>query len=422
MNELLPNLTFLIYVFNVIAAFNSIAIIYLFIRYYQSYSPATSFLGLYMFSMFVVNLMIFLIYSGYIIYVPWLYRLPSPLYYAMFPAAYFYVKMTLADQEKLKKKEYLHFLPAAIHFLEMMPYHLRGNEYKIRHIIESAQRPLSAYLHDEGILPPYFHNILRAIQGIIYGVLMLGLVSKVIKHRQKLIRNFQGMKNWLLVFSTVVLTFALSILVAFIGQWANAEFRSLNLAFWAALSLGITSIAMITNPMLLYGMPRLSRALGRREQDSLVTGSARSEPGKQEVQVHRRNQDLALTPDADVPKWVEKYTSIINEFKKTSRSYLSKRYSIREMSAELSIPQHHLSYLLNNVYQIRFNDFINQLRIEYLSRMVVENGLLKEMTLEGMAKEAGFSSRVTFIRAVQRITGENPREYFQNILSNKPSS
>lgn len=46
-----------------------------------------------------------LVESRLILEVPHYYRLPSPIIYAMFPAAYLYVKLILTDRARLKKWE-----------------------------------------------------------------------------------------------------------------------------------------------------------------------------------------------------------------------------------------------------------------------------------------------------------------------------
>jgi AraC-like DNA-binding protein len=40
---------------------------------------------------------------------------------------------------------------------------------------------------------------------------------------------------------------------------------------------------------------------------------------------------------------------------------------------------------------------------------------MQSTTLEGLALEAGFGNRTTFIRAVKKLTGENPSIYFNTL-------
>jgi hypothetical protein len=111
-------------------------------------------LAFFLFSTALVNLMLFLIYTGIIFKLTWLYRLPSPLYYMMFPAAWLYVRMIIRDEVRLKLIDGIHFIPGFLHLLEMIPYYLKSADYKIRHVVDDAPQIMGAYMHNEGILPP----------------------------------------------------------------------------------------------------------------------------------------------------------------------------------------------------------------------------------------------------------------------------
>jgi AraC-like DNA-binding protein len=108
----------------------------------------------------------------------------------------------------------------------------------------------------------------------------------------------------------------------------------------------------------------------------------------------------------------DSYIQLLNVVMKEKKPFLQKRYALNDLASDLKVPQHHLSYLLNNIFQVRFNDYINQLRIQYLEERLASEDL-SHMTMEGLALEAGFSSRITFIRVVQKQTGQNPSTYFK---------
>lgn len=424
---ILPSLDALIYLFNALAGFNTFLIILILLRHSRGHAPSTSFLIIFLLGMFFVNLTTALIQSSYILYVPWLFRLPSPLYYAMFPAVFLYLTMTLSDRERIRKREWLHFLPAALHFFEYLPFYFSSRENKVQHILETIKNPLGVYAHDEGIFPPYVHNILRATQGLIYGLLMCYLVYKDLRSGHSRLDRFYGVKQWLIRLSVIVVLFSLSIFLTFIGGWATAPLRSLHLSFWSALALTVCSLSLFHNPLLLYGMPRLSRLMHDMEPEpagkEMIAGVGGAE------QASMRSDTLGGLMPAEIPsngngekagqdhepEWLTRYTQMVEQYKQGSTSYLHQKFSIRDMSMELDIPQHHLSYILNRVYNLRFNDFINELRILYIRKRTEKEDALRDMTLEGLAHEAGFTSRVTFIRAVQRLTGMNPSDYFKHL-------
>nr|WP_255484542.1 helix-turn-helix domain-containing protein [Pedobacter sp. AK017] len=87
-------------------------------------------------------------------------------------------------------------------------------------------------------------------------------------------------------------------------------------------------------------------------------------------------------------------------------------FVINELALALKMPLHHLSYVLNNHYKQRFTDFINSFRIDYV-KMRMESGDWRSLTLEGLAKESGFSSRSTFSVSFKKFTGVTPSQYLQ---------
>jgi AraC-like DNA-binding protein len=79
-----------------------------------------------------------------------------------------------------------------------------------------------------------------------------------------------------------------------------------------------------------------------------------------------------------------------------------------------------LSYLINTEYNLHFQDYINGQRLEFLIENF-QNPEWQQLTLEGMAWEAGFKSRSTFFRAFVKFTGQSPSEYFHKIKSPVPT-
>lgn len=81
---------------------------------------------------------------------------------------------------------------------------------------------------------------------------------------------------------------------------------------------------------------------------------------------------------------------------------------------------HHktLSQLINQHFDLNFNDFINQYRVQEAQRRMV-SGLYTHLTIEGIGKEVGFSSKTTFNRAFKAFAKMTAKEY---IKSQQPSN
>jgi AraC-like DNA-binding protein len=253
------------------------------------------------------------------------------------------------------------------------------------------------------------------------------------------------MLQWLWVLSGMLMLFSLSLVLAFVIPGVNPAVRSAYLYTIMAGTQIVSTLYLLLNPSILFGMPRLEKMVGRLRlfRDDLWLDRPKniapeisspigipffSGPEQNpertfswESETHAESGQLPETAPSSVEEKESKpipqrqyddYIKLLKGFMEEKKPFLRKRYAINDLAKDLKIPQHHISYLLNNVFQIRYNDYINQFRIGYLKDRLAK-GDLGHLTLEGLALEAGFSSRITFIRVVQKLTGMKPSEYFK---------
>jgi AraC-like DNA-binding protein len=90
--------------------------------------------------------------------------------------------------------------------------------------------------------------------------------------------------------------------------------------------------------------------------------------------------------------------------------YLQQSFDINFLASHLEIPVHHLSYILNQHYNLSFAAYRNKLRMEYAAKLI-EEGFLSESTIEALAWECGFTSRSAFGKTFKSIIGETPSEF-----------
>ncbi|WP_299605657.1 helix-turn-helix domain-containing protein [uncultured Aquimarina sp.] len=81
--------------------------------------------------------------------------------------------------------------------------------------------------------------------------------------------------------------------------------------------------------------------------------------------------------------------------------------TLASLSEQLSVKPYLVTKCLNTIYEKKFNDYINELRIEEVKRLV-NDSKNNNFTLLALAYEAGFNSKASFNRAVKKITGKPP--------------
>jgi AraC-like DNA-binding protein len=93
-----------------------------------------------------------------------------------------------------------------------------------------------------------------------------------------------------------------------------------------------------------------------------------------------------------------------------AKPYLDPEFSLSIMSANTDIPVHHLSYYFNEHLNINFNTWKNDHKINFVIEQIIK-GNNEILTLDALAKQAGFGSRTTFFNAFKQKTGLTPSEY-----------
>jgi AraC-like DNA-binding protein len=107
---------------------------------------------------------------------------------------------------------------------------------------------------------------------------------------------------------------------------------------------------------------------------------------------------------------------IVIELMDKEKPFCKQGFTIQDLSNLAGIPIHQISPLINGHFKMNFSSWINSHRIEYFLEHAMEN---QHMTLEARAREAGFTSRSSFIGAFKKEKGVTPREYRKKLKSLK---
>jgi len=93
--------------------------------------------------------------------------------------------------------------------------------------------------------------------------------------------------------------------------------------------------------------------------------------------------------------------------------YKNPDLTLNLLSQKLGIKPYLLTKSLNSIIQKKFTDYINELRIKEVKRLL-NDPKNANYTLLGLAYDAGFNSKASFNRAVKKLTGNSP----SNLKSN----
>jgi AraC-like DNA-binding protein len=113
-------------------------------------------------------------------------------------------------------------------------------------------------------------------------------------------------------------------------------------------------------------------------------------------------------------KIIAQYLPVIEAYIQRTQPYLQAKMSIQDMAVATRIPLHHLSYIINQHYKVRYTDLMNKYRVDH-AKSLIARGAWKELSLEGLGKQSGFANRTNFFLVFKKSTGLSPSEYLQGV-------
>jgi len=397
--------------------FSLLVCIILFIRgskkIYANRLLSVTFLGFIWYS----AIMLFSI-TGWIKHLTVIYGFGIPLYYTTPVFAYLYTRALVKQQTRFSKWDWLLFLPAILSFLALSPFYFTDMETKQKLVNSIGQ----SYYHDFyckiGLIQNCWHFVLRPIQGIIYVILQWRIILPVVKSSSKPVIP-ATLKRWLLIFTGFLTLIYINLAVATIlgisqmSQKLNL-FAVIRIPFMGgALSFLGVSLLLFFFPEVLYNItpvPPTQTTDAHNDQGILSLDAVNSTDAALSDSISdNKEKEPGLNTEL-----VNSYAEIIEHYIQTHSFFRRQGVTINDLAAEVGISPRHVSYVLNNHFDQRFTDFINAYRVNYLITRFLNNNW-RELSLEGLAKEAGFASRTTFFMAFKKHTGLNPTEYIQKI-------
>lgn len=107
---------------------------------------------------------------------------------------------------------------------------------------------------------------------------------------------------------------------------------------------------------------------------------------------------------------IDRIRLALESLMKEKKLYKNQKLTVSEVANELSVQRQHLSEILNVHLGKRFQDYLNEFRVEEFIE-IMQSEEFKNYSLLGMAEEAGFSSKSTFNSTFKKLKGVTPSEY-----------
>jgi AraC-like DNA-binding protein len=356
--------------------------------------------SLYAFTQYVI------FYSGSAFLVSIFFLNTAFLSYLTGPLLYWYVRGVLADHSRLEKKDLWHLAPALIFFISALPYTFTPYSYKLLVANDIIENIGNLGKFKDTLLSQVFPNaaiyLSRPILVMGYALWSAGIfISHLFQKRESSVLSRQKyMTQWIKVLLGFLVILVVSHILILAEAFADKDktlFFTLNiLQIISAVGLAGLLISPFFFPGILYGLPRLPEPiLVQQVKDRELDNGPRE---IKKYALHFESEYL-LSIDHKIDSCMKKF-----------HPYLQPEFNLASVSKCIEVPMHHLAYYFRVVKKQSFSDYRNELRISHAKQLIRE-GKAKELTLEGIAMQSGFSTRNTFFTAFKKVEGVSPGVY-----------
>lgn len=343
------------------------------------------FLGMFLLSLALVSIYNFYLSANVLKEFPDLFIVTKSFIFLAAPCSFLYVRNILSGNKKLRKYDWLHFIPFAIYFALTFVVYLGSyaNLKIVGYIQSKINNPFSILTLTIWLTYVFFQTML-----------ILNYDLKKFKgnqfHRTKVI-------NWIRVYNLTIL-FLFSAL--FVHHFLLRKADNIDLSCYFLISL-----VLFFTVGWLYFRPQIFQ--DEEETFDFVTDITIP------IKTKEIKNNLPLVNEISLER-KDDYLIKLEYVFNSKLLFLKKDFVIRDLSDETGISVHHLSNLINSEFGLHFQDYVNLKRIEYFKDKI-NDPEWKDLSLEGMAWGSGFKSRTTCFRAFIKHTGKSPSEYFKTI-------
>ncbi len=329
-----------------------------------------------------------------------------PLSYLLGPLLFYYVKTTLADNNKLEKWDWLHLLPAAFIIVNCLPFTTLPFDQKVQ-IAHEIVNVTENYTLDFNFVSFEFILYSRSIHLLLYAIFSIGYFyfrsKAILKKFNKLPSNHSIISRWLYLLCMIQIVIAINS-IGHMSTLYGIQFNIFGVPttsiftekYYFEICGGgffLQNIFLFLFPKILYGNVSYTIEKGK---DNIIDEIKSNLPKKQ--------KETATAQDIE---------NIIQGYL-ISSPYIQKEFSLSQMSFDLKIPERFLSNYFNKELNITFSDWRKHLRIDHVCKLI-EDGEAKNLTIEAISTNAGFASRSKFIDAFKERKGVTPSAFIKSI-------
>ena len=327
------------------------------------------------------------------------------------PIIFFYVQSLLNPAFKFGKKEWVHLIPGILYVLFSLTMYVTDKIIlkKYFYLAGETDPDFDSWYQYAGFISMLFYFLLSLRYYRIYRKMIIQVISYadivLFQWVQKFLIAFLCMLLLRLIFFAGMQIPAFKRL-AYTGPWW--EYFSFAIVFYYIAITGYSNsievkISFKINLLQDKKATLLLPPVSYNENNNFIDEAELIEIDIEESKKENINNSPLFTNE-----WRPKILQLIH----TEKIYEDAELSLTQMAKQLQTNASILSKAINQGFDMCFNDFINQYRIEAVKEKLIA-GEQKTQTLLGIAYDCGFNSKATFNRAFKKATGQSPKDWIK---------
>jgi AraC-like DNA-binding protein len=400
--------------------------------YTKHWRSSQIYLILSLLSLLHISLTLTLLASGKIFDFPHFYRTGSIATYFFIPASFLFVVKSIG-KDKFRYTDLLFFIPLVIYLADMSRFISSDELYKYAQVSEDAKTGNLNGFRQSVFMPLQFHYYFKCLFGVILSILQIIFISKQLRRGgTEFFKENQKLVLWFYAWALMLMITCLPDLIMYLSgkqsdvlnYWYVSPFIFITYAY---------PISLLISPAVFNGIKgewlEMQAGSGKkyRYRSSLYLansnlfdttksamdeeGSAKSITGSEYSNSDEQSNGRQNTKIYYSIEKAEILKNQIDQYMITMRPYLDIDYSINKLAVDTQLSVRQVSSLLNNYCNTSFKDYINGFRVKHFINKYMNEADSVKMTMEGLAKDSGFSNRYTFIHAFKKQMGLPPSEY-----------
>lgn len=318
-------------------------------------------------------------------YREFLFFVPFQQLFLIGPVFFFYVRTLLNNKLELTRRDLIHFLPALIYLIYSLIVFI-SDQYvfeEFYYYADGRDKDLAFWYQLTGLFSMLFYLLLSLRIYQKYRTLLVHVVSFADRIAFKWIKHF-------------IIAFSLVLVLRVLFFMLNPEWGSFGRKYWYYLCFSILWLYIA-----IEGYSKTLKTSQSLNADLLAELDSDGD------------QSIELIPSSQEAKALKEWAVKINHLFDTEEVYKNSNLTVTDLAEILETNRNMVSKVINQEFNINFNDFVNQRRAQavieqlYLGRHI-------HNTLLGIALECGFNSKTTFNRAFKKHTGTTPKQYIES--------